>query len=116
MKIKEYTAEKATLFDSDIAKGVAARVVIGKGDGAGNFYMRVFEIAPGGHTPRHAHEWEHEMFIHAGEGEVYGNGQWQPLRPGKVVFIPGNEEHQLRNKGKEPLVVVCLVPGSAPEL
>jgi quercetin dioxygenase-like cupin family protein len=56
------------------------------------------------------------MFIHAGAGEVYGNGQWYPLIPGKVVLIPGNEEHQMRNVGREPLVVVCLVPGSAPEL
>lgn len=116
MKIKQYTAVKATHFNSDIAKGVAARVVIGKSDGAANFYMRVFEIAPGGYTPRHAHDWEHEMFIHAGAGEVYGNGQWHPLRPGKVVLIPGHEEHQLRNPGREPLIVVCLVPGRAPEL
>ena len=116
MKIKPYTEVTPTLFNSDIAKGVTARVVLGKADGAENFYLRVFEIAPGGHTPRHAHAWEHEMFIHAGEGEVYGNGQWHPLRPGRVVLIHGNEEHQMRNVGREPLVVVCLVPGSAPEL
>jgi quercetin dioxygenase-like cupin family protein len=116
MKIKEYTAEKATLFDSDIAKGVAARVVIGQKDGAQNFWMRVFEIAPGGYTPRHAHEWEHEMFVHAGSGEIYCQGQWRPLQVGKVLFIPGEEEHQMRDPGQEPLIVVCLVPGSAPEL
>jgi len=116
VKIKEYTEVKATLFNSDVAKGVAARVVLGKADGTGNFCMRVFEIAPGGHTPRHVHAWEHEMFVHAGEGEVFGNGQWHPLKPGKAMFIPGNEEHQMRNLGKEPLIVVCLVPASAPEL
>ncbi len=116
MKLKQYAEVEATHFNTDIAKGVAARVVIGKADGAPNFCMRVFEIAAGGHTPLHSHAWEHEMFIHAGVGEVYGNGQWHPLRPGKVVLIPGNEEHQLRNSGPEPLVVVCLVPGSAPEL
>jgi len=116
MKLNPYTQALATHFDNDAARGVAARVVIGKGDGAPNFCMRVFEIAPGGHTPRHAHGWEHEMFIHAGVGEVYGNGQWQPLAAGKVVFIPGNEEHQMRNTGKELLVVVCLIPATAPEL
>ena len=56
------------------------------------------------------------MFIHAGAGEVYGNGQWQPMQAGNVLFIPGHEEHQMRNTGKELLVVVCLVPASAPEL
>lgn len=116
MKIKQYTEVQPTHFDNDQAKTIDARVVLGKNDGANNFYMRVFEIAPGGHTPRHSHAWEHEMFVYSGEGEIFGNGQWQPLQPGKVVFIPGNEEHQMQNPGKELLIVVCLVPASAPEL
>jgi quercetin dioxygenase-like cupin family protein len=116
MKINPYTQAQATHFASEAATGIAARVVIGKTDGANNFCMRVFEIAPGGHTPKHSHNWEHEMFVHSGKGEVYGNGRWNPLASGNVVFIPGNEEHQLRNTGKELLVVVCLVPGTAPEL
>jgi quercetin dioxygenase-like cupin family protein len=116
MQIKEYAEVNATHFDNDQAKGVAARVVIGQQDGGNHFYMRVFEISPGGHTPRHTHAWEHEMFVHGGAGEVYGNGRWTPVKPGNVVLIPGEEEHQIRNSGEELLVVVCLVPASAPEL
>jgi quercetin dioxygenase-like cupin family protein len=116
MKINPYTQAQATHFASEAAKGIAARVVIGKSVAANNFCMRVFEIAPGGHTPKHSHDWEHEMFIHAGEGEVYGNERWNPIASGTVVFMPGNEEHQLRNTGKELLVVVCVIPGTAPEL
>ncbi len=116
MQTKPYKTATPTLFDNEVAKGIAARVVIGKDDGAPNFYMRVFEIAPGGHTPLHTHAWEHEMFIHAGAGEVFGNGRWQPVQAGNVVFIPGNEEHQIKNPHQEMLVVVCLVPASAPEL
>lgn len=116
MKLIKYTDVKPTHFDNGPARGVAARVVIGKADGAAHFCMRVFEIAPGGHTPKHAHDWEHEMFVHSGAGEVYGNGQWQPMKPGNALFIPANEEHQMRNTGQESLVVVCLVPAQAPEL
>jgi quercetin dioxygenase-like cupin family protein len=116
MKIKEYAVESATHFDNEQAKGIAARVVIGKKDGGNNFCMRVFEIAPGGHTPMHAHAWEHEMFVHAGRGEVFGDGQWHPVKAGNVVFIPANEVHQMKNVGQELFVVVCLVPGTAPEL
>jgi quercetin dioxygenase-like cupin family protein len=116
MKIVKYGDIPATHINNDVAKGVAARVVIGKNDGAANFCMRVFEIASGGNTPKHAHEWEHEMFIHAGEGEVYLNGQWNNVKAGTVVFIPGNEEHQIRNAGKALLTLVCLVPSKAPEL
>ena len=116
MKIIQYTDVNATLFESDKVKGVAGRVVIGKNDGADNFCMRVFEIAPGGYTPKHAHDWEHEIFIHAGEGEVYSNGRWNPAQSGNVVFMPANEEHQIKNTGKGSFVFVCLVPSKAPEL
>jgi quercetin dioxygenase-like cupin family protein len=116
MKVMEYTDAEPTLFDSGAAQGVAARVVIGKADGAQNFCMRVFVLAPGGHTPEHSHDWEHEMFVHAGTGEIYGNGQWNPVQPGKVLFIPANEVHQIRNSGSESLIIVCLIPSKAPEL
>jgi quercetin dioxygenase-like cupin family protein len=116
MKLKHYKSVASTNFDKDPAKGVVGRVVVGKTDGANNFCMRIFEIASGGHTPRHAHPWEHEMFIHSGIGEIYGNGKWNPLEPGNVVFMPADEEHQVRNTGKELLILACLVPSIAPEL
>ena len=116
MKLITYSDVKPTHFDSGPAKGVAGRVLIGQADGAENFCMRAFEIAPGGHTPKHTHDWEHEMFVHAGQGEVYGNGQWHKVKAGKVLFMPANEEHQIRNTGKELLIVVCLIPKGAPEL
>ena len=116
MKSINYKTVAPTHFDKGSAKGVAGRVVTGKADGASNFCMRVFEIAPGGFTPKHSHPWEHEIFIHAGSGEVYGNGQWNPIGPESVIFMSAGEEHQIRNTGKETLVFVCLVPSVAPEL
>jgi quercetin dioxygenase-like cupin family protein len=116
MRIKEVTDVEATHFDQPGIKGVAARVLIGKSDGAPNFCMRLFDIAPGGNTPKHVHAWEHEMFVHAGDGEIFGNGRWHPVKPGNVVFIPADEEHQIRNSGRGPLLIVCLVPSHAPEL
>jgi quercetin dioxygenase-like cupin family protein len=116
MQTKTYSEIKPTLYNNEKAQGVAGRVVIGKNDGADNFCMRVFEIASGGNTPKHAHDWEHEMFIHSGEGEIFGNGRWNKVKKGDVVFIPDNEEHQIKNSGKELLTVVCLVPSKAPEL
>ncbi len=116
MKIVAYSEVKPSFYDSPEAKGIAGRVVIGKNDNANNFCMRVFEIGGGGNSAMHSHDHEHEVFIHSGQGEVYGNGQWNPIKAGDVVFIPGNEDHQLRNVGKDPLIFVCLVPSSAPEL
>lgn len=115
-KIQHYKDIEGTRIDNESAKGVLGRVVVGKRDGARNFYMRVFEIYPGGNTPMHAHAWEHEMFIHSGEGEIFGNGKWNPVRPGGIIFVPPDETHQIRNRGTDPLVFACLIPAEAPEL
>jgi quercetin dioxygenase-like cupin family protein len=116
MKIMPTAAAEAVHFDSDVARGVTGRVVIGRIDGANNFFMRRFDLAPGGHTPRHAHVWEHEIFFHAGEGEVFQAGAWVRVAAGDAVFVPGDEEHQIRNAGALPLTFVCLIPAGAPEI
>jgi len=116
MKVIEYNTVPETRFDNELAKGVSGRVVIGKADGAGNFCMRVFELDEGGHSPRHQHDWEHEIFFHAGKGEVWQGDHWLPVATGSVAFIPGNVEHQIRNVGDGKLTFVCLVPSVAPEL
>lgn len=116
MKIINYKDIEATRFDNGVAKGITGRVLIGKNDGADNFCMRVFEVEKEGYTPRHTHEWEHEIFFHSGRGEVFSNGKWLPASAGSAVFIPGNEDHQIRNTGETTLVFVCLIPKGAPEL
>ena len=116
MLLKKYANITPTQFDGGPAKGVAGRVVIGKADGADHFCLRVFEIAPDGYTPKHAHPWEHEMFIHAGCGEIFGGGRWNPVEAGTAVFMPPNEEHQVRNTGGDKLVLICLIPAGVAEL
>ncbi len=116
MKAIRYLDAKPTVFDNEQARRVTGRVVIGKAEGAKNFCMRVFEVAASGHTPKHSHAWEHEMFYHSGHGEVLCDGQWNAVGPGSVMYVPGGAEHQVRNTGPEPLVFVCLVPSVAPEM
>ncbi|PKN76293.1 MAG: cupin domain-containing protein [Deltaproteobacteria bacterium HGW-Deltaproteobacteria-10] len=116
MKVIPYTDILPTHIDNESAKGVAGRVLVGKNDGANNFCMRMFEIAPGGYTPKHTHPWEHEMFIHAGSGEIYCGGDCTEIFAGHVAFIPANNEHQIKNTGNTLLKVVCLVPPQAPEM
>jgi quercetin dioxygenase-like cupin family protein len=116
MKIIYYSETEAKKYPSEQAKGATGRVVIGQADGARKFCMRVFEIAKGGITGKHAHEWEHEVFVHSGKGAILREGEWIPLSTGSVIFIPGSEEHQLRNSGEEPFVFVCVIPSGFPEL
>ena len=93
------------------AEGVKVRWLINKkNDGAENFAMRLFEIAPSGHTPKHSHSWEHEVFVLKGTGTVFCEGSESQLKPGYAVFVPPNAEHCFKNNGKRTLSFLCLVP------
>ena len=116
MKIVRTDTVDAVHFETEVAKGVTGRIVIGQADGATNFCMRRFDLAPGGHTPRHVHVWEDEIFFHAGQGEVFQAGEWIAVGPGHAVFVPGGEEHQIRNAGNGPLTFLCLIPSGIPEI
>jgi quercetin dioxygenase-like cupin family protein len=92
------------------AEGCAYRVAISARDGAPNFAMRFFEVAPGGHTPLHQHPYEHEIYVMAGQGTVWRAGTETPIQPGDVLFIPADEPHQFKNTGRESFQFMCLIP------
>lgn len=94
------------------AEGVRMRLMVGREDGAPNFAMRLFEVQPGGHTPLHQHNYEHEILILDGRGEVMDGeaGVARPINAGDVLFIPANQTHQFRNSAEQPLKFMCLVP------
>jgi quercetin dioxygenase-like cupin family protein len=75
--------------------------------------MREFEVSPGGHTPRHFHDYEHEVYVLAGAGTIVDGDNERPLAAGDVVFVAPNDVHQFRNTGKEPMRFLCLIPNSA---
>jgi len=94
----------------DGVKGASMAVMVGRDDGAPNFALRSFEVEPGGHTPRHSHDYEHEVFVVSGEGTVLLEGEPQPIKGGDVIYVPADEEHQFRVTGDAPLRFLCLVP------
>lgn len=85
-------------------------MLIAREDGAPNFAMRLFEIAPGGQTPLHIHSNEHEVFVLEGEGTVWREGKDVPIPPGTAVFVPGGEKHCFKNSGNAAFRFLCLVP------
>ncbi len=92
------------------AVGCTVRWLVDEGDGAPNFAMRQFEVAPGGHTPKHHHPYEHEVYVLSGRGEVLQGDTPHPIKPGDVIYVAPDEVHQFRNTGQEPLRFLCLVP------
>lgn len=116
MKVVNYKDVLPVVMTNERVKNVAGRIMIGKEDGAQNFCMRVFEMGKDGYTPKHAHDWEHEIFVHAGKGEVFMEGKWHPLSAGSAAFVPASTEHQFRNTSDQTFTFVCLIPSGAPEL
>lgn len=111
-KAVHYTEVPAKVF-GDEAPGVTIRWVIDEvADGAPNYALRVIEVAPGGHTPRHTHPYEHENFVVEGQGRVLIHDAWHEIGPGSVVFVPANALHTYENAGSAPLRFLCGIPTS----
>jgi len=113
MKVVHYEQIKGAPVEMEGAVGCRIRCLIGEPDGAPAFSMRQFEVSPGGHTPKHSHPYEHEVFVIEGTGVVLEGQEGQvehPLQSGSVVYVTPSEPHQFRNTGNSPLKFLCLIP------
>jgi quercetin dioxygenase-like cupin family protein len=113
MKLKKSSNITKLPVEVEGAKDTEIRWLISKKDGANNFAMRMFEIRPGGHTPLHKHKHEHEVFAVKGEGTLVCEGKEYEFNKDYVIFVPGDKEHQFKNRGDCVLKFLCLIPTSA---
>jgi quercetin dioxygenase-like cupin family protein len=111
-KAIHYTDVPAQVF-GDEAPGVTIRWVIDeKADGAPNYALRVIEVAPGGHTPKHTHPYEHENYVVEGQGRVLIENAWHDVGPGSVIFVPAGTLHTYENSADVPFRFLCGIPTS----
>jgi len=96
------------ISDSEM-KDVKFYPFITKKDGAPNFAMRLFEIGPGGHTTRHKHEWEHEVYIVSGNGHVLEGDKKIRVEKDDCILVKPGELHQFQ-AGENGLSMICVVP------
>lgn len=94
----------------DGVSGIRMAVMVGRQDGAPHFALRSFKVEPGGHAPRHSHDYEHEVYVVSGRGEVLLEGAFRAIKAGDVVYVPADEEHQFRAAKDEGMHFLCLVP------
>jgi quercetin dioxygenase-like cupin family protein len=107
---RHYTEVEEQVPTEEGVRGTTIRWLITDKMGAKHFAMRVFTIQPGGHTPHHTHDWEHELFCLEGEAVLRSGDHKEPFRPGEFAFIQANELHQIRNESKAVARVMCLIP------
>ena len=113
MKVKALVDHEQNPVQMEGASGARMRMLCGPVEGAANFHMRHFEVEPGGYTPHHQHDYEHEILILKGKGVAQSEQGEREFAAGDVIWVPANEMHQFRNAGDVPLEFICLIP--APE-
>lgn len=97
-------------LSGDDMTGVVKRVLLGPADGWEGWVMRAFELAPGGHTPRHRHDWPHINVMLEGSGRLLLDGAEHEVSAGGFAFVPAGAEHQFSNPGDERFAFICIVP------
>lgn len=110
MKIVHCEQVDAAPVQAEGAANCRMCCLIGPNDAAPSFSMRFFVLEPGGHTPKHAHAHEHEMFVLEGNGIAVEGDREHPVGPGTAVYVPPNQLHQFRNAGAGQLKFLCLIP------
>lgn len=103
-------AKEDTPVKEEGAEGVKVKWLLDKSIGTPTFVMRHFAVEPGGRTPLHKHEWEHEVYVLEGEGFVRHEDQEYTIRPGDAIFVPPNRLHQFRTTQSTYLKFLCMVP------
>jgi quercetin dioxygenase-like cupin family protein len=112
VKITDLTKVGKAVMTMEGAKDVIKQIPISAADGTPLVSLRVFTIAPGGHTPYHTHPFEHLNYVIDGIGAaVTEGGKEKPIKKGDFVLVLPNEKHQYKNVGSEaPLVIICAAP------
>ncbi len=100
----------AAVINHPDVHNVAMKVLISEKEGWADHVMRVFELGPDGHTPRHQHPWPHINYIVEGAGTLYMDGREHPVKTGCFAYVPSGVEHQFRNTGQGKFRLICIVP------
>ncbi len=107
-KVSNVKAQK--LDDGKDIKNVKMRLLISEKDGAPSFRLRHFTVEPGGHTPLHRHDWEHENYFIMGKGILVNEKGETEIEAGMFGFVAPGELHQFKNPYDQPLKMLCLIP------
>jgi quercetin dioxygenase-like cupin family protein len=106
--IKGFVKNIDEIEEMEMEGGARIRWLITHKDGAPTFSMRYITIAKDKETPAHTHEYEHEIFVIKGKGEITLGDEKKQLSEGKFIFIPGNIFHKIH--ANDDMVVICVVP------
>jgi quercetin dioxygenase-like cupin family protein len=103
-------SEEVTYEPVDAADGLEKGVLVGPDQGAPNFAIRRFTLAPGASVPRHTNAVEHEQYVLGGEYVVGIDDTEYTVSVGDSLLVPAGTVHWYRNEGEREGTFICAVP------
>jgi quercetin dioxygenase-like cupin family protein len=100
----------AAVINSPEVRNAAMKVLISEKEGWADHVLRIIELDPDGHTPRHEHPWPHINYIVEGTGTLFMDGREHPVKTGSYAYVPAGVEHQYKNAGQGKFRFICIVP------
>ncbi len=97
-------------FLEEGSHNVRMRQLVGREDGARHTSVHELVFGKGGYSVPHRHKWEHELVVTAGRGVAIVEGKRIALRPGVVLLVENEEEHQFVQQGATPLKFLAVTP------
>lgn len=110
MSVRKYADIEEVQVTWGDAVGVSKKIPIGKNEGWEGYTLRAFKIAPGGHTPKHQHDWEHVNYVISGRGRLIMAGVEHEIAETDFALVPPNTQHQFQNPYDKDLEFICIVP------
>ena len=81
--------------------------ILGSASGCQNdMTMGVVRLKKGESLEPHRHSQPETYFTLSGQGTVTINGEVFAVDPGRMLFIPGNAQHQINNENEEDLLIL----------
>lgn len=106
----QWEGARSRVYPSQDSGSVTETWMIGKAEDAQNFAMRYYNVGPNCTSKKEQHPHDHGILILHGVGDVLLNGQLHPIEQGDIIYISPDIEHQLINRGSEPLGFICVIP------
>jgi quercetin dioxygenase-like cupin family protein len=107
-QVKGFVKDHKEVQEMSMPGGARIRWLITHRDNAPTFSMRLITVEKGKNTPYHVHDYEHEIYMISGTGEVTIGDKVFKSKADSFIFIPPNVYHGM--KAETDMKMICIVP------
>jgi quercetin dioxygenase-like cupin family protein len=106
----QWEGARSRIYNKQDERVVTENWIIGKKEGAENFALRYYEVAPQHSTRKERHAHDHGIIILHGQANAEINDVVYPVKQGDVIYVAPNDLHVFRNTGDGSFGFCCIIP------